>query len=483
MPSFDDSLSDNDRKVYQALCDPEYHRAVFCGQPLYPPQIEAIELVERHMRERSGKVITIRSSRQTMKNECSATIHARALALYRSIGGTIIRSAPTHKPQIVNSKLRLERMIKLDPLIRGRVRKREGYIFECGDAQVQFLSAQDKANVEGATASLLLDIDEAHKVDKGKYEEAFGPMAAWQSVPTVMWGVAADKEDLLYEYRQYNEEREPGLNLQYPCELWCELRPEYAKHCEERKKKLGENHPVWLTQYRLIDIEAIAGFLKAQQIELIRTSDHERVEKPKDDRRYVAVIDLAGEEEEGEVVTGKPDAKRDATICWIVDINYDDVVYDLPRFRVVQGYYWVGKEFQSGPIGGKGQQELLLDVLNLWKPRRTVVDARGIGAQIASYLSKRYHGVEKYEATADSVSDDCYGFLSLVNNARIGLWRDDGSELYKECVRQMKQTKYEIFQHDKMRLVKPQGGGHIDMVKALTYLTHCVKRPFERRTW
>ena len=478
-----EGLSDKESKVFDALVDVRYHREVFCGQPLYPPQIEAVELVEHHIAEQSGKTITIRSSRQTMKNECSATIHARALALYSKEGGIIVRTAPTHKPQIVNSKLRLEKMVKIDPIIRGKVKKREGYIYECGEAQIQFLSAQDRTNVEGATASLLLDIDEAHKVDKGKFEEAFGPMAAWKAVPTVMWGVAADKQDLLYEYRRYNEEYDPALNLQYPWHVWAELRPEYAKHCEERKGKLGENHPVWLTQYCLIDIEAIAGLLKPWHIKTILTSEHARQTEAVSEKRYVAVIDLAGEEEEGEVTIGRREAPRDATICWIVEVDYTDIVYDMPKFRVVQGYYWVGKQFAAGPDGDKGQQEILLDILNYWRPRKTVIDARGIGAQTAAYVAKRFANVEQYAATADSVSDDCYGFLALAENGRISMWQDDESETYRECVRQLKETKYQIFQHDKIRLIKPQSGAHIDMVKALTYLARCTKKPFERQAW
>lgn len=478
-----EALTDNEEKVLHAIEDPAYHRSEFMKMPMYWPQVEAVKLVEKHMAEKSGKVLTIRSSRQTMKNECSATIHCRALALYREAGGSIVRTAPTHKPQIVNSKRRLEKLAAADPFIAGRLKRREGYIYLNGKAEIQFLSAQNRSNVEGATASLLLDIDEAHKVDKGKFEEAFGPMAAWSSCPIVMWGVAADQQDLLYEYRKYNEEQEPELNLQYDCDIWCELRPQYAVHVEERVKKLGRNHPIFQTQYRLLDIETMSGLLTQQNVDSILSSNHERMHNPRDGAHYVVVIDIGGEDDDGEVTYNKGDARHDATIVWVVEVDYEKMYYDYPEFRIVHGFYWVGKQLGADTTGEKGQQELILDLLNHWKPKKVVVDARGLGEQIAAYIAKRYANVEAYKATGDSVSEDCYTFLALANNDRVSIFRDDGGEDYRELSRELKHTKYEIFQHDKMRLKKPAGGGHIDMVKALTYLSHCVSKPFVRRTW
>ena len=476
-------LTDNERKVIEAMRSPRYHREVFCRSALYWPQEEAIKLVEKHMAAKSGKTITIRACRQTMKNECAATIHARALARYRIKGGIIVRTAPTYRPQIVNSKMRLEKMARIDPFIFGRLERKEGYIYTNGNAQIQFLSAQDRTNVEGATASLLLDIDEAHKIDKGKFEEAFAPMAAWENVPVVMWGVAADKEDLLYEYRMHNEDRDPALNLQYNCDVWSELRPQYARHVEERKQKLGESHPVFLTQYKLVDIESTSGFLRADHIESILASDHERQAAPRDGASYVCVIDIGGEDDEGEVQSDKGRAIHDATVCFIAEVDHTDRVYDYPKFRIVQCHYWVGKAFGSNVAGQKGQQELLLDILNRWKPSKTVIDGRGIGSQMAHYLYRRAHGIEIYSASATTVSEDCYKFLGLVNNDRVKMWQNDQSAEWNQAVAEMRHTKYEIFNHDQMKIIKPPSGGHIDMVKALTYLSHCLKRPFIMKSW
>jgi len=50
---------------------------------------------------------------------------------------------------------------------------RYGYIVELGAASVQFLSADTESNVVGATASLLLEIDEAQDVAEEKYLRDF----------------------------------------------------------------------------------------------------------------------------------------------------------------------------------------------------------------------------------------------------------------------------------------------------------------------
>lgn len=463
--------------------DPQYHRiAVMKAPKLYPPEIETINLIEKHIALQTGKTITVRSARQTMKNECSAMIALRMLGVYQNRGGTYIRTAPTWKPQIVNSMKRVENFIRADPVI-DHYRPRHGYIFEYGNADVTFLSTDKHANVVGATASIALDIDEAHKVDKGKFEEDFGPMTAFHNVPTIMWGVAADKQDLLYEYLQYNLEQNPDCVLQYPASIWCELLPQYAKHYEERRAKLGADHPVILTQYDLVDVDAIGGyFTKAQQTSLL-SGDHEQCSAPKDSKSYVITIDIGGEaetEESNPLV--KAEGGRDSTVALIWEVDHEDEVNDYPMCRLVDTHWWTGKSLGDEPSGLPGQQSILLKLLQTWEPHHVVVDGRGVGEQIANYLDIEW-GVEVYKASAVSVSEDCYGLKAMINNDRVKAFRNDQSPEYKELVRQIKHTGYEIRSHDMMRIVKPHGKGHIDMAKAMTYLYRAALAGGAPRIW
>lgn len=463
-------------KLY-ALKHVDYHREVLYGSPLYPPEVEAIQLVEKHIAQKSGKVLTIRSARQTMKNECSAMIATRVLERYKDKGGTYIRTAPTWKPQIVNSKTRLERFLMADPLVKDNYRRREGYIFQCGLAHVHFLSTDTSAKVVGDTADICLDIDEAHKVDKGKFEEDFSPMTASTNAPVVLWGVAADKQDLLYEYLQHNLKHNPDCVLQYPASIWCELLPRYAEHYEERVAKLGADHPVILTQYDLVDVDAIGGYFSKHHQTSLLSSDHGQYSGPRPGRVYVVTIDIGGEAEDEETnPLVKAEGSRDSTVALIWEVDYDNRVNGYPMCRLVDIHWWTGKSLGDEPSGLPGQQTILLKLLQAWRPRHAVVDGRGVGEQIANYLNANW-GAEAYKASVASVSADCYDLHAMVNNGRVKVFRDDLSTEYQELGRQIKHTSYEIRQHDQMRITKPHGKGHIDMVKAMTYLPRAVLGP------
>lgn len=455
-----------DKLRHDSLLDVGYQRAVVYNSPLYPPEIETIKKCEYHINNKTGKTITIRSARQTMKNECSGMLCTRMLSLFKDEGGIYIRTAPTHKPQIINSKMRVAQFLNSDPTIKGWYPK-EGYMFVLGNAVIQFLSTDKKANVVGATASICLDIDEAHKVDKGKYEEDFGPMSAFHNVPTIMWGVAADKQDLLYEHLQYNLETNPDCVLQYSAEIWCELRESYAKHYTERRNKLGADHPVILTQYDLVDVESIGGYLKKHHLASIFSGDHQQYPAAKDGKNYAVTIDIAGEDEIEELDPyEKSEGSRDSTVAGIWEIDWDNEVNGYPLCRLINIYWWTGK-------GLKSQQKILATLLNLWQPHNVVVDARGVGEQIASYLNGEY-GVDQYKASSTSVSEDCYSTLAMINNGCIKMWKDDASEEYQEFSRQAHHTGYEIRSHDLLRIIKPHGKGHIDMIKMMTYLYRAV---------
>ncbi len=454
-----------------ALGDVAFHRKMFYDLPLFAPQTEAISLIEEHIKNKTGKVITVRSARQTMKNECSAMLCVRALLHYREQGGIYIRTAPTWRPQVLNSKLRVEKFLRMDPLINNDYHSREGFILQHGQAQLLFLSADKGANVVGSTASIALDIDEAHKVDKGKFEEDFGPMAAYHNVPIIMWGVAADKQDLLYEYVQHNKEHNPELNLSYPAAVWCELLPQYAKHYEERVRKLGADHPVILTQYDLVDVDTLGGYLKTHHLSSLLDAEHQRYAAPKNGKEYIVTIDIAGEAEvEEDDPAKKSKGAKDSTVALVFEVCPGDVRNDYPACRLVDIYWWTGMALADEPSGLPGQQSSLLKLLKLWGPKATVVDSRGVGEQIAKYLAKHHPGVTTYAADSNSGSQDCHGLLALINNERLKVFRNDDSAEYAELCRQIKRCRYEIRAHDRMRLIKPSGSGHIDMVNALTYL-------------
>jgi len=58
------------------------------------------------------------------------------------------------------------------------------------EASIAFFSAEPKANAVGATASLLLECDEAQDVLEAEWEKKFIRLAASTSATVVKWGTA-----------------------------------------------------------------------------------------------------------------------------------------------------------------------------------------------------------------------------------------------------------------------------------------------------
>lgn len=428
-------------------------------------------------------VITCRGPRQFGKNEAAAILHYRTACRYYHRGGEYVRAAPTYKPQTIRSIMRLNKYIAgPGPSLLPHHRWRMGYIMEAGRVAIHFLSADAQANVVGATASLALDIDEAHEVDEAKFENDFAPMTAKKNAPIILWGVAAQKRDLLYKYRMQNFERgREELNVQVTASQVSEIDSAYAAHYESRRSRLGPTHPIIRMNYDLEDVDESGCWLSPQQIRLIMDSEHERMKRPGGPKHtYVCVIDVAGENEEGEILD--PDsmskASRDSTWAYLVRVRTDRMMHDWPRCEIVAAQWWVGKPLGQDPGGMPGQQENLLHMLKAWRPSRTIVDARGIGAQVAAYLRKRFPGVQAYNATADSVDEDVCAMLAMINNGQLKMWRNDRSPEYNETRRQLGHADYEITKTGLIKLVKPKGdsSAHIDAVKALSYVPRALNK-------
>lgn len=474
------SVGQRERERYiiqQCMKSQAFWRRIIMKKPLYRYQEGPIELIKRHIVGNTGKIITVRMPRQTGKNEIEGEVEKWALFAYQNSGGCFIRTAPTYKPQIVNSKLRLLDAVRGDPMFKAPLKPMEGYIYQYGAAMVKFLSTDTRSNVVGDTASICLSIDEAHKVDEDKFFEDFVPMAAHKAVPIVMYGVAGSKNDLLYKTICQNNQREPELNISISVADCMAENKFYAKHYAEQVNRLGEDHPIIMTQYRLIDIDSSGGFLSPRQINQILSGDHQRLKAPLNGRTYYCTIDIAGEDEiEADGLDEAMAGRRDATVQHIWDVDFDHAVNGHPICRLVQSYVWVGKKM-LGSDGEVGQQEMLLQNLKRWGCQKTVVDARGVGESVASYLFGRHQHVEKYKAVVDSVSYDAFGFLAMVNNNCIRMWHSDASPEWGEMKRELSWCSREISRADKMKINKPAPSKHIDMVKAATYIYRLVTEP------
>jgi hypothetical protein len=464
------------KKAYK---DPEFEARYVSRRPLRGPQAEIIRRVEKFVAAHQGGIMTIRSARQTGKNETAANLQKRHL-FRRQFSNHIaswIRTAPTYAPQIVNSKKRLQELLRLDsknvcyhPLfLNEKLQKSEGYIWRYGNATVEFLSSGPQSNVVGATASECLDMDEAHKIDFNKFSEDFMPFTASTNAATLLWGVAADGLDTIQTCFDKNIELgRPELNLHYPCEIWMEDSPIYAAHVQSRIDALGWEHPILKTQYRLIPVSHEGTFINATQALSLFNSEHERQLAPIPGRRYEILIDVAGGNEEmnpDQLLIGEEETATDSTVVWIYEITDQIASNNLfPVIHLVNLYWWTGVDLPK-------QQDNIEKIIKAWKPSKVTVDSVGIGRQIGEGLRNTFGEflVNAYVASNSTVSDDCFDLLARLNFDAVKMFRDDGSSEYQEFKRQVGWTRYASSQ-GKMKLIKPKADKHIDMVKATTYI-------------
>jgi hypothetical protein len=171
----------------RALGDVEAFGAAVLGMPLRPYQAEVARAVMASIADERGDGLTVLMPRQSGKNQLSAHLEAYLLTRCQRRGGSLVKFAPTYRPQVLVSISRLLKALD-NPLTAERWRRRDGHIVEVGRASIAFYSAEPGANVVGGTATLLLECDEAQDVLPDKWEKDFRPMGATANATSVLYG-------------------------------------------------------------------------------------------------------------------------------------------------------------------------------------------------------------------------------------------------------------------------------------------------------
>jgi len=272
-----------------------------------------------------GFTFSVEIARQGGKNELSAQLELLLLTLYMAEPQNLVKCSPTFKPQTVISMMRLKDRLN-DAGFNGIWANELGYIVRLGNARAIFLSADEAANVVGNTAHILLEIDESQDVSKDKYTKEFKPMGATTNATTVHYGTTWDDSTLLEEIKQTNLEleRRDGIkrHFRYDWQEVAKHNPDYLAYVEAERERLGENHPLFLTQYRLLPIHSGGGYLSPQQRAQL-SGEHKRRRQPQPGKVYIAGIDLAGEAEDGEgarLRALKP--RQDSTVITIGELDF-----------------------------------------------------------------------------------------------------------------------------------------------------------------
>jgi hypothetical protein len=438
---------------------------------LRPYQIEVGRAILDSVLNRKGLTFSVEIARQGGKNELSAQLEVLLLTLFVGIGGNLVKCSPTFKPQTVVSMMRLKERLNDAGYAHFWVPEL-GYVVRLGRAREIFFSADQSSHVVGATAHILLEVDESQDVSKEKYSKEFKPMGAATNVTTVHYGTTWDDSTLLEEVKQTNLEleRKDGVkrHFRYDWQEVAKYNPHYLRYVAGEKERLGESHPLFQTQYCLEPIHGGGGFLSSQQRAQLEGT-HGRRHLPEEGNIYVAGIDLAGEAEEGEdamLRALKP--RQDSTVVTIGELDFSicDEVITSPRVNIVEHYWWTGKPHTS-------LYPQLVDALkNVWRCRRVVVDSTGVGAGVASFLTKALGKavITPFPFTQQSKSKLGFELLAAINSGRVKMYAADGSEEYREFWFELERAKSLFRPSQTMNFYVEPHQGHDDFLMSLALL-------------
>ena len=449
---------------------------------LRPYQLQVARAAMNSIQKGMGLTFSVEIARQGGKNELSAHLEVLLLTLYMARGGSLVKCSPTFRPQTLISIERLKERL-VDFGFDGIYRLQMSYILQLGNARAIFLSADGSSSVVGHTADIVLEIDEAQDVSKEKYSREFRPMGSATNVTTILYGTTWDSSTLLEEVKQANLELEgkdgTKRHFRYDWQEVGRYNPDYVRFVEAERQRLGEEHPLFRTQYALLPITRGGGFLSRQQIALV-LGEHQRQSHPsagsgqaaEGKRTYVAGVDLAGEHEPeltAEEATGNRRGRgHDSTVVTIAEVAAAGP--SQPVLKVVEQYRWTGTPHSQlhGQMTG-----ILRDV---WNCRRIVVDATGIGQPVASFLRQELgRRVIPFVITSKGKSDLGFELLSFINSGRLKLYRQDGSGEYRETMFELERARAQYRPNQTMNFYVDPQEGHDDFLVSLALVVRAAK--------
>jgi hypothetical protein len=275
-------------------------------------------------------------------------------------------------------------------------------------------------------------------------------------------------------------ERRDGIrrHFRYDWEEVARYNPDYLAYVTAERERLGENHPLFLTQYRLLPIHGGGSYLTTQQRAQMK-GEHARKHQPDKDHVYVAGVDVAGEAEEAEgkyLRATKP--RHDASVVTIGELDFSgcDGIMKQPRIDVVEHYWWTGKKHTE-------LYAQMVDIFkHVWHCRRVVVDATGIGEPVSSFLRQALgNRVIPFKFTQQSKSELGFNLMAAVNAGRLKVYTGDGSAECQEFWLEMEKARSQYRPSQTMNFYVDPSQGHDDFLMSLALMVEAAKQ-YEPKT-
>ncbi|MEI7989626.1 MAG: hypothetical protein WCI88_11365 [Chloroflexota bacterium] len=382
-------------------------------------QNQVATAILRSIRQRQGLSFAVMFPRQSGKNTLQALIEAYLLWRMQFENVEMVKISPTWKPQSLNAMHRLETVLQANPLTRGRWLKSAGYIYSLGKARLTFLSGSPETNIVGATANLLLQVDEAQDILPAKYDKDIAPMAAAANATRVFWGTAWTADTLLARElraaRSLQEQDTVRRAFVVTADEVGREVPAYANFVSAQVKRWGRSHPMLRTQFYCEELEASASLFTAERLAALQ-GNHPAQDFPQTGSTYAFLLDVGGADFSSTSPDSTPEKQHDSTALTILEVipaSHADAYYPLPLYRIVARREWVN-------IPQTVLLPHLQSLAETWQARRIVVDASGIGAGLAAFLQAALAGrVIPFTFTSPSKSRLGWDLLSLIESGRL----------------------------------------------------------------
>lgn len=387
------------------------------GINLRPYQLEVSSAIVDSIIHQRGLTFVVVFPRQSGKNEMQAHLLAWLAFRFAHRGCRIVSVSPTFKPQTINAMDRVRASLDRSPVGRGMYRGSNGFIFKYRQSRIQFFSADPAAKVVGATADLLLNVDEAQDVDITKFDKDFDPMTASTNATRVFWGTVWTADTLLYRQMEIakREQQQDGIQrlFFYTADDVRKLVQSYGEHVDRVIAEKGRQHPLVKTQYFCETIDAQVGMFNAGRLALMQ-GDQPAQTAPIEGHLYAFLIDVAGMDEAMLNLDGMGNPGRDSTTLSIVDIDLSTLAtLQKPTYRIVQRQAWQGENHLA--IFGK-----LKAFADTWRPQHIAIDATGVGEGLWAMLDHAYPTrVLAIKFTQQTKSEIGYGYLAIIETGRL----------------------------------------------------------------
>lgn len=398
--------------------------------PLHRYQSEPAQAIIDSVINNEGLEFLLVFPRQSGKDETIGQIQVYLLTIYHRTDGSMVHAYPTTQ-QIATGTTRLENRLnnpltgdqwwsKANPTRRG-----------VGRAQVTFFSGHPQAKAEGATANLLLIINEVQDQDEQIVERRFIPMRASTNATAVYVGTVRTTSDYLWRVKTRLERLEAADGRRRVFMVTPEQvgqdNASYAAFVANQIATKGRHHPSVKTELFNEPLDTASGLFPPRRVALMRGS-HPQQRAPKPGQIIVITVDVGGQDEAATAAFAElTNPGRDYTVATVFEVN---PAAGGAEYRAVGIFLDHGsRHFQDVP----GQPSLfarLCTFIERWKPVAVITDTTGVGQGITDALLRQFPAtVFPFDfARNNGKARLGNGFLSLIETGRFKYFCDGQRE-------------------------------------------------------